>query len=292
MMSRSTRYRRTGRILLITSLAALALSTLSTLAQAPILPRQYLDERRPLRGDTVRFCILREALTRDFDEELGRSLASYLLLEAEFYEVDPSAATPPLDYRLPLSAEDIYALLAEKCDAFMGFTLAPEGYPDWLTFTRPYWNSQFVLATRDHDFETLADIPRNMGIGTRLLSQGDIRFTLYLQSLPTDRRWRRVPYPDNRLLIERLLDGSVTAVLVWEPALYAASEGDVEGQGIKVIRTDPFRTPTVKFGIALPSQDSFLRTNLDQAIAAAIEDGVVQELLERNLVSRRPEAED
>src|SRR6266699_1120388 len=65
---------------------------------------------------------------------------------------------PPLDYRLPLMLEEIYIQFAEQCDGFMGFTLA-QGYPEWMTITRPYLTTRTVLVTTSAAYRKLADVP-------------------------------------------------------------------------------------------------------------------------------------
>ena len=47
-------------------------------------------------------------------------------------------------------------------------------------------------------------------------------------SLPERSRWQRHAYYNNKVLIDRLLDGTVAAAFVWEPALYRAAGGKPE----------------------------------------------------------------
>ena len=257
-------------------------------AQRPFgLPPDFVQERLHQRGDRIVFCFHADRPTAGFDKAVGEELANALLVEPQFVEFSPRVRTPPLDYRLYMDEEETYILLVDRCDAFVGFTLVEEVAQEWLTFTRPYYHSPFVFAVANPDYQRLQDIPAGSPIGTRLLSAAHIRFSAFLQSLPSDARWRSVPYVDNERLFERLLDGSVEGIIVWAPALHvleqtelgheASSESDVD---LYVIESDPFPGVEVTFTIALRERDAFLRTMLDEALVAVIEDGTIHALLE------------
>ena len=258
-------------------------------AQEPFVPREWLEDRLRRQGDRLVFCIHKDGLTAQFDRSVASQLADVLLLEADFYEVvPPLRPTPPLDYRLPLTEDQLFLIMTDRCEAFMNFSLAAGTYPEWMMLTRSYYRSGFVLAVTESDYEELADIPFDQPIGSRMLTSADIRFATYLHSLAEGSRWQRFPYPDNQMLLERLVDGTVAAALIWEPALDAFVEANAEAEGIQIIGTDPFQPPEMEFGIALRARDSFLRTLLDEAIVAIIEDGAVEQLLEDHSLPGRP----
>ena len=72
------------------------------------------------------------------------------------------------------------------------------------------------------------------GIRTsRSMSTADNRLASYLRSLPEAKRWVRRPYYNNERVLQKLDDGSTGAALVWEPALYFATEGDPEAAGYR-----------------------------------------------------------
>ena len=253
------------------------------------IPPEILRHRLRVAGDSIRFCVHSEALIADFDRAIAAELGSILLLDVDYYEIIPPARVPSLDYRMPLSNAELFVFLTDNCDAFLGFTLAAGGYPDWMTFTRGYLRTRFVLAATDQGFNRMGDLPRDQPIGTRSLSQADIHFASFLRSLPEQARWRRFPYPDNAVLVERLLDGTIIAALVWEPALYAATGGNPGNYGVSVISLEPMAEPIyLEFGVALREREAFLRTIFDQGIVALIEEGVVEELLDKHDLPGRP----
>jgi polar amino acid transport system substrate-binding protein len=249
-------------------------------------PRDVYRERGRTRGDQVALCVNRAAMMAPFDMALAREIASRLLLTPNIIEIKTWHPTEPLDYRLPLSFEEVYIELAERCDGFMGFTLA-QGYPSWLIITRPYLSTRTVLATASPEVRRLADIPPTRSLGTRMLGAVDNQMILYLQSLPEKNRWPRMPYFNNKLLLDRLLDRTVAAAFVWEPALYRATDGDPESKGIHLIPA-PFELTETEFGIALRTNDAYLATTLGQAIDSLRSDGTISQLLIEHMLAAKP----
>src|SRR5262249_27972691 len=127
-------------------------------------------------------------------------------------------------------------------------------------------------------YRKLADIPPERRIGTRIFGIVDNQLIIYLQSLPEKSRWPRAPYFNNKLLIDRLLDRSVDAAFVWEPALYRATNGAPESAGIRLIPA-PFDLAPTEIGIALRSNESYLMVTLGQAIDSLRSDGTIDALL-------------
>jgi polar amino acid transport system substrate-binding protein len=240
--------------------------------------RDLFQERgRGGQGNKISFCVNGAAMMASFDMALARELGSMLLLTAEVIDIKTWRPTEPLDYRLPLTLEDIYIEFAERCDGFMGFTLA-QGYPEWMTLTRPYLVTRTVVATTTPSYRRLTDIPVNRPIGTRILGGVDNQVSIYLQSLPERSRLQRYAYYNNKILIDRLIDGTVAAAFVWEPALYRATNGKPQSAGMQIIPS-PFPPYETEFGIAVRSHDMFLSTALGQAIDALRADGTIDRLL-------------
>jgi polar amino acid transport system substrate-binding protein len=150
-----------------------------------------------------------------------------------------------------------------------------------MTVTRPYLVTRTVIAAAATNFRKLADIPLNRPLGTRILGGADNQVIMYLQALPEKTRWPRLAYYNNKVLIDRLLDGTVAAAFVWEPALYRATGGKPEDAGLHVI-PPPFELYETEFGIAVRSRDAFLSAALGQAIDALRADGTVDRLLAEN----------
>jgi polar amino acid transport system substrate-binding protein len=218
-----------------------------------------------------------------FEKALGEQIASRLLLTPNVIALKTWHPTEPLDYRIPLSFEEIYIEFAERCDGFMGFTLA-QGYPSWLIITRPYLSTRVILAATSPEFRKLGDIPVNRPIGTRMLGGVDNQLIVYLQSLPEKSRWQRLPYFNNKMLLDRLLDRTVAAAFVWEPALYRATDGDPQSKGIHVI-PPPFELSQTELGIGLRSNDAYLATTLGQAIDSLRADGTIDRLLVEHVLA-------
>jgi polar amino acid transport system substrate-binding protein len=286
---RSPKLKNVGRAVrrALLTLSAVLVAIVGIAQEDGRLPPHMVDEGRRMLGDSIRFCILEDGLTADFDLALAAELASVLLLEVEVRPVSAYHRSRPLDYRPNLLMEEIHLYLAERCEAFLGFTVA-QGYPDWLSIGRPYLRTRFVLAATEGDVTALRDIPAGTPIGFRYLSSADIQFAMFLETLPLDDRWRRVPYPDNQILIDRLLDGTLDVAILWEPALFVATGGDPASHDIHLIAADPYRPPEVRFAVGLLSRDTFLRTMLDAAVVELIESGAIERLLEEHGLPGEP----
>ncbi len=248
-----------------------------------IPPRDVYRERGRSRGNQIALCVNSAAMMASFEKALGEQIESRLLLTPNVIEIKTWHPTEPLDYRLPLSFEEIYIEFAERCDGFMGFTLA-QGYPSWLIITRPYLSTRMVLAATSPEIRKLADIPVSRPIGTRMLGIVDNQLITYLQSLPEKSRWQRLPYFNNKLLLDRLLDHTVAAAFVWEPALYRATDGDPDSKGIHVI-PPPFELSETELGIGVRSNDAYLATTLGQAIDSLRGDGTIDRLLVEHILA-------
>ena len=271
----ATSCRRLAAVIVLAAIVGAV--SVSTWAQE-IPSRDLFQERgRGGQGNKITFCVNGAAMMAPFDMALARELGSMLLLTAEVIDIKIWRPTEPLDYRLPLTLEDIYIEFAERCDGIMGFTLA-QGYPEWMTLTRPYLVTRTVVATTTPSYRSLADIPVTRPLGTRILGGVDNQVSMYLQSQPERSRWRRNAYYNNKVLIDRLIDGTVAAAFVWEPALYRATDGKLEAAGLRIIPS-PFPLYETEIGIAVRSHDMFLSTALGQAIEALRADGTIDKLL-------------
>jgi polar amino acid transport system substrate-binding protein len=282
---------RPGRLAAAAVVTAACLVTLFPLyafAQMEDLPpRDVYIERGRSSGDSVALCVNGAAMMAPFEKDLAVQIAGRLLLTPKVVEVKTWHPTEPLDYRLPLGFDELYIEFAERCDGFMGFSLA-QGYPSWLIITRPYMSTRMVLAAAEPEYHKLPDIPPSRPLGTRMLGAVDNQLILYLQSLPEKDRWKRVPYFNNKVLIDRLLDRSVAAAFVWEPALYLATGGAPAAAGIHTI-PPPFELLQTEFGIGLRSNDSYLSVALGQAIDSLRADGTIDRLLIEHTLAPKPQ---
>jgi polar amino acid transport system substrate-binding protein len=258
-------------------LAALLCIASSAASAQEVPPRDVYQDRGRGQSNKVALCVNADAMMASFESALAREIASVLLLTPTVIEIKAWRPTEPLDYRLPLMLEEIYIQFAERCDGFMGFTLA-QGYPEWMAVTRPYLVTRTVIVTNATNVRKLADVPVNRPLGTRILGGVDNQVIMYLQSLPEKTRWSRLTYYNNKVLMDRLLDGTVAAAFVWEPALYRATGGKPEAAGLHTI-SSPFALYDTEFGIAVRAHDTFLNTMLGQAIDALRADGTIDRLL-------------
>lgn len=265
----------------IWALTAFAVSVPPTMAQfrdfREEIPQHLLRPSRTIAGDRVAFCVNVTSMMADFDRAVAAELAGALLLDHEIVEVRPLTPSPPYDFRLPLIEGEIYLFLAHECDAFMGFTQAAD-YSDWLRATPPYLATHTALAVREGEFTSASQFGPGQRVGARLLSIADGYLSTYLRAQPDAARWERVVYPNNAFLIERLLDESVDAILVWEPALHRYLADHPEAENVTVLTELPFTIAPTEFVISMRSENDFLQLNLAQAIAELQAEGTIDRL--------------
>ncbi|MEQ1867925.1 MAG: ABC transporter substrate-binding protein, partial [Micropepsaceae bacterium] len=270
------------RLLVISVAMVLLLSAGPSAGQNEIIPRDMYRDNLRRQGDGISFCYNAEGMMAGFEQALARELGRALLLNATLVPISIySATTQPLDYRLPLLEEQIFLFLAEECDAFMGFVLSPST-PSWLVISRPYLSTETVLATKSQNYRSMSDIPIDRPLGTRGVSLEDNQLLLYLQTLPESRRWRRFPFFNNQILLDKLADGTVAAALIWKPALIFATAGDSDARGLRIISNLPFAIPPLEIGVGLRTQDAYLSTSLGQAIDFLRADGTVDRLMKEH----------
>jgi polar amino acid transport system substrate-binding protein len=246
----------------------------------PNPPTQFLDARRQLDGDTLRICISADSILAPIDRAVARAIGDALLLDVELFELESIRNPPVLDHRMSLSQTELFTLLNNECQAYAGFVLSTSGITEWMTITRPYLSTRSVFASADPEVGSLGDVPVDAKIGTRIGANVDIRFLDYNLGLPEDRRWRRVPYPNYQFLLDRLREGELDAILLWEPSLYVGLDGDPAAEGVYPGSPDPVTVDEQGFGLILHQRDAFLRTALDEAIAFLAEDGTLQEIID------------
>jgi len=246
-------------------------------SQLPVVPPEFYEGFRRIEGDRITFCIDTRSYTADFDRSVAEAIAEALLLEPSIYEIE---ATYGIDAEFFF--EDLFIWLTDHCDAYMGYSVLPQAVPDWLTPTQPYASFRYVVAARDPSVWTLTDVPLSEPIGSQMVGVGDRALIAFLQARPAASRWRRIPYADNALLVQRLLDGSVGAILIWEPALLELTDGDPEAAGVHVIDASQLGNLYVPSGMVLRQQEAFVRDQIDTAIEALIANGTIARILEEH----------
>lgn len=236
----------------------------------PAAPRQWTYGRR-LDESELRYCVDR----RDPDWEVAGAIADAialgLLLEPRRHVVERDLVFEDITI--------IYSIMLEHCDLHMGFKLIPEGYDPWLTLTRPYYEAQYVFVTVDPNLQSLADLEPGRPIGTTIGTSAQIRLVSYLMAVPPANRWRSFPMGNDELALEALLDGTVAVALVWAPALWAMQRADPAYAELRVIDSTPLPPTSLGVGAVLLSNEVFLRTAVDEAIAALSADGTIAAIL-------------
>lgn len=254
------------------------------------LPESMLRPTRTPPANSIAFCVNAASVMADFDRALAAELAGALLVEHEIVEVEPGTTpSEPYDFRLPLYESEIYLYLAHRCDAFLGFTQQAE-YPPWLGATPAYLATPTVLVVRKGEYRDLGAVPPGGRIGTRLLSLSDGYLMSYVGTVPEAARWSRNLYRNHPLLIERVLDGTVEASLIWEPAarLYLADHPEAAAR-LELVGTAPLAIPPTEFVIAVRRANDFITLSLTQAIAELETEHTIERLaLEFGLVAADP----
>jgi polar amino acid transport system substrate-binding protein len=239
--------------------------------ETPYVPDEEKFGRRQ-SGSTLQYCLD----TRDPDlpvaRKIGQAIAAALLLEPKPHEMGQLAAGEELD--------GLYRVFLETCDVFLGFKLIPDAYPSWLAVTRPYYRTSYVVVTANTQWTSLGDMPRTEAIGSTIGTSADLRLIQYLQSLPADRQWSRIPMGSDELALHALARGSVGAALVWAPSWWALRPASPAFTGLHAIPSRPLPGSAVDVGATLLSRETFLRSNIDQAIAALTADGAIQAILD------------
>jgi polar amino acid transport system substrate-binding protein len=251
--------------------ALCAYVTPASAQDTPYVPDEWKYGRRQA-GSTLQYCLD----TRDPDlpiaRKIGAAIAQALLLEGKPHELGQNSVGEDLD--------NLYRVFLESCDVYLGFKLIPDAYPQWLAVTRPYYRTSYVLVTANPQWASLADVPRSQAIGATIGTSADIRLIQYLQALPAEGRWSRFPMGTDELALRALLRNTVGAALVWGPSFWALRQSDPAFANLRIIPAKPLPDSAVDVGATLLSRESFLRSNIDQAIASLTADGTIQSILD------------
>lgn len=261
---------------LMNKLGALAIvAVLTGTAQAQVLPPQLLSPERPLQGNTIRACVDDYSAGGKLDRAVIQAIADSLFLDVDYVE---ALRGFPLDGDGYLA--ELQIQLNNDCDVFMGVVVQPNiPFPDWATMTRPYASVPFVLVTDKPDYDALSDIPYGSTIGTALASLGERVFATTILQRPQDQRWKRLPYADFGLMTQRMREGKLAAMLLWQPSLLELAESDPSVADLRIISLDPVQTPSVPVGALVATRNTFLRTQIDQAIGELSADGTIDSIM-------------
>lgn len=264
------------------------LSASALAQQAPIGPEFLQRDRLRLEGDSLRFCVVNDNLLTEYHHDLAAELAATQLLSAVIVDVIPVVPSQPLDYRLTLTEQQIYYVLANDCEVFMGLALSSSlSRWEWLVTSRPYHASRNVFVTLDPALEAWMDLPLDEAIGTRIQTSADIQLAVYLNGLAAENRWKRIPYYNNLVALEQLQEGQVSVALVWEPAVvnYQAARVNLE---LTRLPLEPLSVNPLQLGLGFRSQDAFIQTMMDTAINELNSLGILDQLAEKHMLPGLP----
>jgi polar amino acid transport system substrate-binding protein len=237
----------------------------------PYAPDEWEIGRR-LDESQLRYCIDRRDPDWELAGAIADAIAAALLLEPVRYVVESD-----------LVIEDItkvYEVMLKHCDVHMGFKLIPEGYANWVTLSRAYYETQYVFVTADPDLEALADLPSGRPIGATIGTSAHIRLVSFQSALPRDKRWPTFPMGTDDAALESLRSGTIAVALVWAPELWARQRDDAAYADLHVIDPAPLPPTPLGVGALLLADQVFLRNSIDQAIDSLRADGTIAEILE------------
>jgi hypothetical protein len=254
---------------------AAAVMLLAAPVAAQSLPQQLMTQERPLQGNTIRACVDDTSAGGRLDRAVMQAIGDALFLEVQWVE---ALRGFPLDGDGYLA--ELQIQLNNDCDVFLGVAVQPNmPFPDWAVITRPYAQVPFVLVTDTPDYAALADIPYGSTIGTALASLGERVFATSVSQRPREQRWKRLPYADFELMTTRMREGKLAAMLLWQPSLLQLAEADPTVSELRVISLDPVPTAHVEVGALVSTRNTFLRTQIDQAIDQLAADGSIDQIM-------------
>lgn len=257
--------------------ALLLLSTGAALAQTSGVPPEEFNNTRRQAGDSIQVCFDRTSLSRRFDEAVAQALGEALFLEVKVMEGFGG---------FPLTGDgfmdELNLAMNNDCDMFMGVAVSPNTpVSESFSITRPYATIPFVLAVKNPDWQRLGDIPRDQRLGTAIASMGEMTYITWAQQRSKPERWVRLPYADPNLMATRVLDGTIAGMILWQPVLASLQAARPDAAALRVIANDPIPESETHVGALLSSRNSFLRSQIDQAIDALAADGTIDGLLKQ-----------
>jgi polar amino acid transport system substrate-binding protein len=245
----------------------------AALAQdTPFVPDEWKFGKRQ-DGAALNYCVDERDPDLPIAREIGRAVAQALLLQPKEHPIGQNTVGEDFD--------NLYRVFLESCDVFLGFKLISDAYPPWVAISRPYYRAAYVLVTKDPAWKSLADMPKSTAIGATIGTSADIRLIQYLQALPAEQRWSRFPMGSDELTLQALQRGTVGVALVWGPSFWSLQKSDPSLAGLRLISPRPLPDTTVGIGAILLANETFLRKNVDDAIAALTADGTIEAILNR-----------
>jgi len=240
-------------------------------AQTPFVPDEWKLGRRQ-ESSTLHYCVDARDPDLPVARKIGEAVAGALLLQPKEHMIGDNVVGESLD--------SLYRIFLETCDVYFGFKLLADAYPEWIKVTRPYYRGSYVFVTANANWRSLADMPQSQAIGSTMGTSADIRLIQHLQALTPTARWSRFPMSTDEAALKAVTSGTVGVALVWGPALWALQRRDSAFARARVISPAPLAAAFADIGAAILANQSFLRSNVDQAIASLVADGTIQAILD------------
>lgn len=229
---------------------------------------------RRLDQSEFRYCVDPRDPDWEVAGEIADAIAQALLLEPKRYVVQSDIVIEDIT--------KVYAIMLEHCDAYMGFKLIPDAYADWATVTRAYYEGGYDYITADPAIHALADLPPLQPIVATGGTAAHYRLMSYIFAQPAEARWPVFPMGTNDLAIDSVINGTARVGLVWAPSLWAKQQADPAYAKLQVISSRPLPETTLGVGALMLSNNTFLRSAVDEAIAALVADGTIEHILEQH----------
>lgn len=256
--------------------ACLALGAATAFAQSHGVPSELLNNTRRQDGDKLQVCMDVTGRISDFDRAVAEQIAAALFLTPEFHAGFGGFPTSGDGF-----LDELQIAMTNSCDVMMGMTVQENSpFPEWAALSRPYASLPYVMAVRDQEYQSLADIPVTENLGTALSSMGERVFITWNEQQPRDRRYARFPYADMALMARRVADGTIAGMVIWQPALAQLRATNADAQSLHVIPMAPVPNTVTRVGVLLKSRDSYLRRQVDAAIDALVADGTITALMQ------------
>jgi polar amino acid transport system substrate-binding protein len=240
--------------------------------EKPFAPGQWNIGRR-LDQSEFRYCVDPRDPAWEVDGAIAEAIAQGLLLQPKRFVVKSEIVLEDLT--------KVYGILLKDCDVYMGFKLIPEGYPNWVTVSRAYYDEGYVYVSADPAIHALGDLKPGHAIGVTIGTMAHFRLISYNLALPADKRWPIYPYGTNELALKSLLDGATDLALVWATNLWTAQRQDPAYASLHVVDPAPLPPTNVGVGGLMLEKNTFLRSAMDEAIVALTADGTIQSILDR-----------
>lgn len=254
------------------------LSATAAHAQTSSVPPEEMNNTRRLSGDQINVCFDRTSLGRAFDEDVSRAIGDALFLQVNVVEGFGG---------FPLNGDgfmdELTLAMNNTCDVFMGVAVSANSpFSEAFALTRPYATIPFVFAVADPQFQSLGDIPKDRPLGTAMASLGEMTYITWAQQQGDGQSWVRYPYADASKMATRVLDGTIAGMVLWQPALARLVSERTDAAALRVIDPAPVPQASVSVGALVSSRNGFLRSQMDQAIAALAADGTIDALLAKH----------